>query len=77
MSTSFTVRLDDHAERALDELTRDGSSPNVVIRRVLALAHRARADDRMRRESAELLEDPHDLAELGAARKAMGVGDAR
>ena len=76
MSTSFTVRLDDHAERNLDELTRDGSSRNAVIRYALELAHRTQADDQMRRESAELLEDPQDLAEVGAAREAMGAGDA-
>lgn len=76
MSTSFTVRLDDEAEHKLDELTDEGQSRNAVIRHALELAHRAQAEDRMRRESAALLNDPDDRAEIAAAREAMGAGDA-
>jgi predicted transcriptional regulator len=76
MPTSFTVRLDTERERKLSELTEDGQSRNAVIRYALDLAYRARIEDRMRRESAALLEDPADLAEIRGARAAMGAGDA-
>jgi predicted transcriptional regulator len=76
MSTSFTVRLDTEMERKLSELTKDGQSRNAVIRYALDLAHRAQIEDRMSRESAALLKDPADLAEIRAARAAMGAGDA-
>lgn len=76
MSTSFTVRLDDETEHKLADLTNEGQSRNAVIRYALELAHRAQAENRMRRESAALLNDPEEQAEIAAAREAMGAGDA-
>ena len=76
MSTSFTVRLDDDADRKLAALTEDGSSRNAVIRFALDLSYRAMLNERMRHESALLLQDQDDLAEVNAAREAMGAGDA-
>lgn len=76
MSTSFTVRLDDETEHKLADLTQSGESRNTVIRYAVELAHRARLEDQMRRESAALLHNSEDLAEIGAVREAMGSGPA-
>lgn len=76
MSTNFTVRLDDDAERKLAALTSDGTSRNNAIRYALDLSYRALLNEQMRRESAALLRDEDDLAEVNAAREAMGSGDA-
>lgn len=76
MSTSFTVRLDDDAERKLAALMSDGSSRNNAIRYALDVSYRHLVNEQMREESARLLHDPEDLAEVNAAREAMGAGDA-
>ena len=76
MSTTFTVRLDDETEHKLAALTQEGQSRNAVIKYALGLAHRAQIDAQMRRESAALLGDAEDLAEIQAVRAAMGAGDA-
>ncbi|MHA7173009.1 hypothetical protein [Arthrobacter monumenti] len=56
-------RTDERAERALAELTADGSSVSDAIRQALVDAVRLRRREQMRRESLELSSDPADLAE--------------
>ncbi len=56
-------RTDGPAERALAELTADGSSVSDAIRQALVEAVRLRRREQMRRESLEAASDPSDLAE--------------
>lgn len=59
----INFRTDESAERALAELTADGSTVSDAIRRALADAVRLRRREQMRRESLELVNDPDDRAE--------------
>lgn len=56
-------RTDERAERALAELTADGSTVSDAIRQALVDAVRLRKREQMRRESLEVSGDPADLAE--------------
>lgn len=56
-------RTDEPAERALAELTADGSTVSEAIRQALVDAVRLRRREQMRRESLEAASDPVDLAE--------------
>lgn len=56
-------RTDARAERALAELTADGSTVSEAIRRALVDAVRLRRREQMRRESLEVSGDPADVAE--------------
>lgn len=56
-------RTDDQAERALAELTADGSTVSEAIRQALVDVVRLRRREQMRRESLEVSGDPADLAE--------------
>ncbi|MGH3458133.1 hypothetical protein [Aeromicrobium sp.] len=56
-------RTDERAERALAELTADGSTVSEAIRQALVDAVRLRRREQMRRESLEVAGDPVDLAE--------------
>lgn len=56
-------RTDERAERALAELTADGSTVSDAIRQALVDAVRLRRREQMRRESLEVSGDPTDLAE--------------
>jgi hypothetical protein len=56
-------RTDDRSERALAELTADGSTVSDAIRQALVDAVRLRRRDQMRQESLEAAGDPADLAE--------------
>lgn len=76
MTTSFTVRLDDETEQKLAALTKDGNSRNTAIKYAIDVSYRAMLHTQMTYESAALLKDPEDLAEINAAREAMGSGDA-
>ena len=64
-------RTDERAQRALDELTADGSTVSVAIRQALVDAARLRRREQMRYESAALLDDAADLAESRAVLKEM------
>ena len=64
-------RTDEPSERALAELTADGSSLSDAIRRALVDAVRFRRREQMRRESLELSSDPVDLAESRQVRIEM------
>lgn len=56
-------RTDERSERALAELTADGSSVSDAIRQALVDAVRLRRREQMRTESLQVLEDPAELAE--------------
>jgi len=56
-------RTDERAERALAELTADGSTVSEAIRQALVDAVRLRRREQMRRESREVSGDPADVAE--------------
>ena len=58
-----TFRTDERADRALAELTADGSTVSDAIRRALVDAVRLRRREKMREESLALANDPTDLAE--------------
>lgn len=62
--SSITFRPDPDSERALRELTADGTSTSVAIREALISAARARAQQRLRAEAIALAVDPDDVAEM-------------
>lgn len=61
--TVVNFRTDESSERALAELTADGSTMSEAIRRALVDAVRLRRRERMRAESLELIDDEEDRAE--------------
>ena len=64
--TVVNFRTDEDAQRALDELTADGTSVSAAIRQALLDSVVMRKRARMRLESLEVVEDPIDLAESRA-----------
>lgn len=64
-------RTDPRAERALAELTADGSTVSEAIRQALVDAVRLRRREQMRRESLEASNDPADIAESRQVLKEM------
>jgi hypothetical protein len=64
-------RTDERSDRALEELTADGSSVSDAIRQALVDAVRLRRREEMRRESLALARDPADLAESRLVLKEM------
>ena len=61
--TVVNFRTDERSDRALAELTADGSSVSEAIRQALVDAVRLRRREQMRRESLTVSTDPVDLAE--------------
>lgn len=61
---SITFRPDPESERALRELTADGTSTSTAIREALISAARERARQRLRDEAVALAADPEDAAEI-------------
>jgi hypothetical protein len=55
-------RTDDESQRALDELTQDGTSVSAAIRRALLDSITLRKREQMHRESAEIVDDPGERA---------------
>jgi hypothetical protein len=64
-------RTDEAAERALAELTADGSSVSDAIRQALVDAVRLRRREQMRRESLEAANDAADRKEARQVLKEM------
>ena len=64
-------RTDERTDRALAELTADGSTVSDAIRQALVDAVRLRRREQMRRESLELAADAADLAESRTVLKEM------
>lgn len=67
----INFRTDELSQRALDELTADGSTVSTAIRQALVDAARLRRRERMRDESAALLDDDADRAESRAVLEEM------
>jgi hypothetical protein len=61
--TVLNFRTDERSERALAELTADGSTTSEAIRQALVDAVRLRRREQMRAESLELMKDDEDRAE--------------
>ena len=59
----MNFRTDERSERALAELTADGSTTSEAIRQALVDAVRLRRRERMRSESLALTSDQNDRAE--------------
>lgn len=59
---TLTIRTDPLVERALESLTRDGSSRSEVTRAAILESERAHRRARLRAEAEELLSDPEDAA---------------
>ena len=59
----LNFRTDERSERALAELTADGSTVSDAIRQALVDAVRLRRREQMRAESLELINDAEDRAE--------------
>jgi len=59
----LNFRTDERSERALAELTADGSTRSDAIRQALVDAVRLRRREQMRAESLEMWNDEHDRAE--------------
>lgn len=68
---TLTVRTDEQTDRALRDLTADGTSQSEVIRRAIYQAWRERQYARMEEESKLLAEDAQEQAELRAIREDM------
>lgn len=64
-------RTDERADRALAELTADGSTVSDAIRQALVDAVRLRRREQMRRESLEASHSAEDLAESRAVLQEM------
>jgi hypothetical protein len=64
-------RTDDRTDRALAELTADGSTVSDAIRQALVDAVRMRRREQMRREALEVSHSAEDLAESLAVRREM------
>lgn len=58
-----TFRTDQRSDRALAELTADGTTVSDAIRRALVDAIRLRRREQMRHEALEVLNDADDIAE--------------
>jgi len=59
-------RTDEDSQRALDELTADGTSTSAAIRQALLDSVKLRKREQMHRESIELVDDNAELAESKA-----------
>jgi len=59
----LNFRTDERSERALTELTADGTTTSEAIRQALVDAVRLRRREQMRAESLEVMSDEHDRAE--------------
>jgi hypothetical protein len=75
--TVVNFRTDDSSERALAELTADGTSASAAIRQALLDSVRLRRRSLMRAEAVALVDDPADRAEAAAILAHMEVLRAR
>jgi Arc/MetJ-type ribon-helix-helix transcriptional regulator len=73
---TLTVRTDERTERALRDLTADGTSQSEVIRRAIYQAWRERQYARMAEESKQLVEDLGEQQEIRAIREDMDAVSA-
>jgi Arc/MetJ-type ribon-helix-helix transcriptional regulator len=59
----ISLRLDEKAARALEELMSDGKGQSEAVREALIVAARLRRDDQIRAEAEMVAADPEDRAE--------------
>lgn len=71
MAGTITFRTDEDSERALAELTADGTRPSDAVRTALIETAARRARDRLRAEVAALADDPDDLREAAQVLRDM------
>lgn len=71
MPDTITFRLDDDAARALEVLTRDGTSISTAVRAALIDAARSRAREKPRAEAEALAADEQDRAEAAQVLRGM------
>ena len=71
MADSITFRPDEEARRALALLTQDGTPVSAAVRNALIDAARARGQERISAEAAELAADPIDRAEAAQVLRDM------
>jgi hypothetical protein len=71
VAESITFRPDEEARRALALLTQDGTPVSTAVRNALIDAARARVQERLRTEAAELAADPVDRAEAAQVLRDM------
>src|SRR5262245_2758285 len=65
---TLTIRTDEQTERALAELTEDGTDRSAAVRAAIMAAARHRRAKRLRAEARALADDPDDRAEMAAVR---------
>jgi len=71
MGDTITFRPDEDAARALEVLTRDGTSVSMAVRTALIDAARRQATARLRAEAEELAADEQDRAEAAQVLRDM------
>ena len=71
MADTITFRPDDDAARALEVLTKDGTSVSTVVRRALIDAAHERARSALRAEAEALAGDEQDRAEASQVLRDM------
>ena len=71
MGDTITFRPDEDAARALEVLTRDGTSVSTAVRTALIDAARRQATARLRAEAEELAADEQDRAEAAQVLRDM------
>ena len=71
MADTITFRPDEDAARALDVLTRDGTSVSSAVRAALIEAARERARRTLRAEAEALAADEHDRTEAAQVLRDM------
>lgn len=69
----INFRTDPATDRALAELTADGSEKAAVIRKALIEASRQRKRDRMREDSQRLASDPQDQVAVREVQEYMAA----
>lgn len=72
----ITVRTDDETQRALDELTADGTTVSDAVRAALLDAATRHAKLRLRSEVASIAADPDDRREAAQVLRDMEILDA-
>lgn len=73
---TLTIRTDPEVERALEALTRAGSSRSEVARAAILDAERAQRRARLRAEAESLRNDPDDVAASRALAAEMDASRA-
>lgn len=68
---NITFRSDPETDRALAELTADGSERSDAIRRALAAQAKRHRQERMRAEAERMAADPAYLAEVAETQAVM------